>query len=288
MHSGAKTKAVCFVIVYLFFVGLLNYPYIARIYNSYIQGKCITAYEKDIETADNISMAKKEARLYNQSLNTGVSNIKSAFQQDETAEDAYLSLLSINKDHTMGYLRIPRISLELPIYHGTSEKVLQKGIGHLEGSSMPIGGKGTHACLSAHRGLPNKRMFTNLDLLEKGDIFFLTVLDETLAYQICNICTVLPDEIAPLAIKEEQDLVTLITCTPYGINTHRLYVTGTRIPYQPAQEHEVLPPENWWALNWYLPVTAALLMMMFIILCNYFKSQKIQKNQPEPLEFNEK
>lgn len=230
-------------------------------------------------------MAKEKARLYNQSLNTGVSSIKNAFQQEEEADAVYLSLLNINKDHTIGYLRIPGISLELPVYHGTSEEVLQKGVGHLEGSSLPIGGKGTHACLSAHRGLPNKRMFTNLDLLKKGDCFFITVLDETLAYQIYDINTVLPDEISSLAIRKEQDLVTLITCTPYGINTHRLYVTGTRIPYHPTQEQVELPPENWWILNWYLPVTVLLLILVFLVLRNYLKTQKPQKSNEN---FNEK
>lgn len=276
MHRGAKIKAVFFVIVYLFFVGVLDYPYMARSYNAYIQSQCITAYKKDLKKADNISIAKQKARAYNKTLHTGVSSLKRSFSQDKKAEEDYYSFLSINNDHTIGSLRIPQINLELPIYHGTSEKVLQKGVGHLEGSSLPIGGKGTHACLSAHRGLPNKRMFTNLDLLKKGDVFYISVLDETLAYQIFDIRTVLPDKIAPLAIKKKKDLVTLITCTPYGINTHRLYVTGKRIPFKQIQESKKLPPKNWWALNWYIPVTFLLLLMMFIILYMYLKKQSIQ------------
>lgn len=274
MHRGAKQRAFFFVIAYLFFICLLDYPYAARLYNTYIQGRCITAYKRDLNTIDNLTAAKEEAKRYNQSLNTGISSIKDAFRPTGESDEDYLSLLSINRDFTMGYLRIPEIHLELPIYHGTSEDVLQKGVGHLEGSSLPIGGSGTHACLSAHRGLPDKRMFTNLDLLKKGDTFFINVLDETLAYQIFDIRTVLPDEIDPLGIKAEEDLVTLITCTPYGINTHRLYVTGRRIPFKQMTKNEELPPENWWKLNWYIPATIILIILMFILLYHYLKSQK--------------
>ena len=120
-------------------------------------------------------------------------------------------LLSVNPDQTMGSLHIPKISLDLPIYHGTSEDVLQKGIGHLEGSSLPIGGRGTHTCLSAHRGLPNKRMFTNVDLLDKGDLISLHVLDRKLAYEIFDIRTVLPEDVSYLSVKSKEDLITLIT-----------------------------------------------------------------------------
>lgn len=280
MHRGAKQKALFFVTAYLFFICILDYPYVARLYNAYIQGRCITAYERDRKKTDDIDAVKEEAKRYNRTLHTGVKSITDAFHPKGDSDKAYLSLLSINKDCTMGYLRIPKIHLELPIYHGTSENVLQKGAGHLEGSSLPIGGEGTHACLSAHRGLPNKRMFTNLDLLKKGDTFFLTVLDETLAYQIFDIRTVLPNDLIPLAIREGEDLITLITCTPYGINTHRLYVTGKRIPFQQITEQEELPLVNWWTLNWYLPATAALLFLMFIILCNFFKAQK--PGEPKP------
>lgn len=257
----------------MFFILLLDYPYISRIYNSFLQKQCITAYEKSLKATDNVAFTKEKARQYNESLSTGVSSIKDAFSPDGTSDRTYLTLLSINKDETMGTLYIPAIDLKLPIYHGTSEHVLQKGVGHLE-EFLPIGGIGTHACLSAHRGLPDKTMFTNLDLLKKGDTFFINILDETLAYRIYDIRTVLPDDITPLAINEKSDLVTLITCTPYGINTHRLYVTGIRIPYKEQHETEEIPLENRWILNWYIPVTIALLIMMFIILHTFKKREE--------------
>lgn len=175
-------------------------------------------------------------------------------------------LLSVNPDQTMGSLHIPKISLDLPIYHGTSEDVLQKGIGHLEGSSLPIGGRGTHTCLSAHRGLPNKRMFTNVDLLDKGDLIYLHVLDRKLAYEIFDIRTVLPEDVSYLSVKSKEDLITLITCTPYGINTHRLFITGRRVPYVPPPPQKSAVSKSWWALNWYLPVTALLLFLLFFLL----------------------
>lgn len=266
MHRGAKMRTLCFVLSYFFFVGLLDYPYVSRVYNSYIQGKCITAYEASVKKTDDLSGAWEEARSYNQSLHTGVSGIRDAFAGKKDTEKRYLKTLSVNKDHTIGSLHIPEISLDLPIYHGTSEEVLQKGVGHLEGTSLPTGGKGTHTCLSAHRGLPDKRLFTNLDLLKKGDVFYMNVLDRKLAYEIFDIRTVRPDEISFLGIKEGRDLVTLITCTPYGINSHRLYVTGKRIAYRKITKKEEMPRENWWVLNWYLPVTAVLFIILLILL----------------------
>lgn len=136
----------------------------------------------------------------------------------------------------MGSIEIPSIDVNLVIYHGTEEEVLQKGVGHLQGTSLPVGGTGTHSVLSAHTGLPNKKLFTDLDQLEPGDVFYLHILGETLAYKVDQILTVLPHETDALMIDSTQDYVTLVTCTPYGINSHRLLVRGTRIPYEEAQQ----------------------------------------------------
>ena len=138
----------------------------------------------------------------------------------------------------MGYIEIPKINVRLPIYHGTSEEVLQEGVGHIESTALPIGGEFTHAILTGHRGLPRAKLFTDLDQLEIGDRFYLYILDEILAYEVDEIHTVLPDELQQLQTVEDRDLVTLITCTPYGVNTHRLLVRGTRIPYSPEEAEE--------------------------------------------------
>lgn len=150
----------------------------------------------------------------------------------------YRDLLNLNGDGIMGSIEIPGITGNLMIYHGTREEVLQKGVGHLQGSSLPVGGSSTHCVLSAHCGLPNKKLFTNLDQLELGNVFYLHIMGETLAYQVDQIKVVLPDETEDIMISQDEDYVTLVTCTPYGINSHRLLVRGTRIPYEEAKRIE--------------------------------------------------
>jgi len=143
----------------------------------------------------------------------------------------YLKLLNPKEDGVMGYIKIPKIDVEIPIYHGTSNKVLQKGVGHFENSSLPVGGESTHSILSAHRGLPSSRLFTDLDQLEEGDMFYIYVLDKVLAYRVDQIKVVEPSNIENLKIVDNEDYITLVTCTPYAINTHRLLVRGTRVEY---------------------------------------------------------
>jgi sortase A len=155
---------------------------------------------------------------------------------DDVADSAYRKVLNVAGNDVMGYISIPKINVEIPIYHGTGEVVLQNGAGHLNGTSLPIGGNGTHAVLVAHRGLPSAKLFTELDELETGDVFYIHVLDETLAYQVDQILPMVDKDDAEtlesaLAIEDGKDYVTLFTCTPYGVNTHRLLVRGTRIPY---------------------------------------------------------
>ncbi len=177
------------------------------------------------------------AGAYNEALAfRGGVGMKELLKDGTGMEEEYASLLDLNGNGVMGSVEIPKIDINLPIYHGTTEEVLQLGAGHLEGTSLPIGGADTHASISAHRGLPMKKMFTNLDQLEAGDVFYLHVLGETLAYQVEQTETVLPDQVDALAIVPGEDRVTLITCTPYGINTHRIYVHGVRVPYEEAVE----------------------------------------------------
>ncbi|MBD5552281.1 MAG: class C sortase [Lachnospiraceae bacterium] len=267
-----QTKSIIFVILFLTFIGIMDYPFLSRIYNEHVQGEVVTAYEETLASMDEgiYTRMREDAQAYNQALADGIlSGITDAFADSGQEDSTYLSLLSVDEDGTMGILRIPRLGLELPIYHGTSEDVLQKGVGHLEGSSLPVGGSSTHACLSAHRGLPSKTLFTNLDQLKEGDVFYVGVLGETMAYEVYGTQTVLPHETEALKIQTGEDLVTLITCTPYGINTHRLYVHGKRIPYEEKaelEEQEKVALESFWSRYWWVAVTVLLLIWMIILV----------------------
>lgn len=187
--------------------------------------------------------AKKEqmladARAYNQEMLGNIDLIDPFSQKEQTVDERYESLLNVDGSGMMGYIRIPKIHLELPIYHGTSESVLQAGAGHFWGTSLPVGGKSTHTVLTGHRGLPTKTLFTNLDKMQKGDVFYIKVLGETFAYEVDQILTVLPENTQALSIVPGQDYATLVTCTPYAVNTHRLLVRGHRIPYEEANAKE--------------------------------------------------
>lgn len=179
--------------------------------------------------------AKEQANIYNHSLIPGAST-EDAYSQEglQAASEDYDSQLNIAGNGIMGYVEIPKISVNLPIYHGTENDSLERGIGHLLGSSLPVGGESTHTILSGHSGMASQKMFTDLGQLAAGDVFYLHVLNETLAYQVVEINTVLPYDISLLGIVPGEDLCTLVTCTPYGVNTHRLLVCGSRIPYEEA------------------------------------------------------
>ena len=182
-----------------------------------------------------ILAAKEAAMAYNETLLTIPAKAfsKEALQQ---ASESYDGLLDVRGDGIMGYIEIPKIGVNLPIYHGTSEETLDRGVGHLLGSSLPVGGTGTHCVFTGHSGLAGQKMFSDLDQLELLDVFYLKVLDETLAYSVIEINTVLPEDTSELAINPQGDDVTLVTCTPYGLNTHRLLVRGTRIGYEMAEQ----------------------------------------------------
>lgn len=220
-------------------IGLLGYPLLGNYLSESQQKDLIAYYEKQ---AAEMTPAERDSQwalceAYNQSLLTNGTRFSDPFTgNDEDLDDPlYDALLNFGERGTMGSLEVPGLIGPLVIYHGTREEVLQKGGGHLQGSSLPVGGKGTHAVITGHTGLTNNKLFTNLDRLEIGDVFFLSILGEKFAYQVDQIRVVLPDEaIDDLRIDPEQDYVTLITCTPYGINSHRLLVRGTRIPYEEA------------------------------------------------------
>lgn len=217
------------VLVLALFVGLslLLYPSVSNYWNSFHQTRAIAAYAENVAQLDNdqYEILWDAARAYNQAL----SQRENHFLLSDEQKTEYESLLDISGLGVMGYIEIPEINVSLPIYHGTAESVLQVAVGHLEWSGLPVGGESTHCVLSGHRGLPSAKLFTNLDQLQAGDTFLLRVLDEVLTYEVDQILIVEPHETDALLIQEGQDLCTLVTCTPYGINSHRLLVRGHRI-----------------------------------------------------------
>ena len=209
---------------------LLLYPTVSDYWNSFHQSRAIASYAEQVADLDDNMYEQlwADARAYNETLGSSTSR----FVMTDEQKKVYDALLNIAGNGVMGYIEIPKIKCNLPIYHGTDESVLQIAIGHVQGSSLPVGGAGTHCVLSGHRGLPRAKLFTDIDQLTEGDVFLLRVLDETLTYEVDQIRTVLPDELDDLAIEEGKDYCTLVTCTPYGINSHRLLVRGHRVENQ--------------------------------------------------------
>ena len=232
-----KKKLSNIVIILIFVAGLslLVYPFVANKWNSYRQDCLISNYEKIVsQKSDSIDYdaEMKKAKAYNDALAPHIlpdSFIKAENQKSE--DKSYTSALNLAGDGIMGIVEIPKIGVKLPIYHTTSEEVLSKAAGHLEGSSLPVGGKDTHAVISAHRGLPSATLFTDLDQVKKGDHFLVHVLNKTLCYEVDSIVETEPDDTSALAVQEGKDLISLLTCTPYGVNTQRLIVTGHRVSY---------------------------------------------------------
>ena len=219
-------STISLVAVMLIGLSLLLYPTLSDRWNARRQSHAIVHYHESVDELDPAEAARvrAEVQAYNAQLSDGLQRF--VMNDDERA--VYESLLNIDGDGIMGSLEIPAIGVSLPIYHGTGA-VLQKAVGHIEGTSLPVGGKGTHAALSGHRGLPSARLFTDLDRLREGDRFYIHVLDQTLAYEIDCILTVLPDDMSGLGLDPQLDLCTLVTCTPYGVNSHRLLVRGRRV-----------------------------------------------------------
>lgn len=222
---------VFLVLLLLAGVSLLLYPSLSDYWNSMHQTRAIASYAETVSQLDTAQYDEmwKAAQDYNRSL----AQRETAFALTDEQKAAYESLLDVSGLGVMGYIEIPGIDCSLPIYHGTEESVLQVAVGHLEWSSLPVGGKGTHCVLSGHRGLPSAKLFTNLDKLAVGDTFLLRVLDEVLTYEVDQILIVEPEQVDALGIVPGEDYCTLVTCTPYGINTHRLLVRGHRVENTP-------------------------------------------------------
>ena len=240
MKKYITTILVC--VMFTAGLSLLLYPFAANQWNNYRQSQLLTTYEEavsEMEESGRVDYEEewRKARNYNDELLPYI--LPDSFSTAELPQEgdaAYLSCLNLTQDGMMGYVQVPKINVKLPVYHTTTEDVLQKAAGHLPGSSLPIGGEGSHAVISAHRGLPSAALFTDLDKLKEGDIFLLSVLNETLAYQVDRVSVVEPTDTQDLAAEEGEDLVTLLTCTPYGVNSQRLLVRGHRIPDEEAAD----------------------------------------------------
>ena len=274
------------IVVLLVALSVLLYPTISNYLYEKNSSKVISSYDENV-----VKLSEKErkamlkaAQEYNKRLsgNTEILDPFSPVEKEENTE--YESLLNVNGAGMMGYIKIPKINVELPIYHGTTEAVLQAGVGHFEGTSLPVGGESTHTVLTGHRGLPSKMLFTDLDELKIGDIFYLDIVGEKFAYQVDQILTVLPEDTEELSIEEGKDYATLVTCTPYAVNTHRLLIRGHRIPYKEAIQQETdkeINVELPFQVKVLIGGVSILLLVLLILLLYSKKSNKKNKKIKE-------
>lgn len=229
-------------LILIFFVCIMLYPTVANHWNAYRNKLLTVEYNETVKEIDTsvLNKAYEDAKAFNEKHTQNY--IEDAFRENVEGYDKsseYGQLLNLKGNGVMGYIEIPKLSAKLTIYHGCGEDALSEGCGHIQGTSLPIGGSNTHAVLSAHRGLAQAKLFTDLDKLSKGDKFYIHVLNKVLAYKVCDIFDMVePDDTSALQIESGQDYVTLLTCTPYAVNTHRLMVRGTRIPYEADENAE--------------------------------------------------
>ena len=274
-----KLQRALLVLGFLLGLGIFVYPLISNLQYEQEQEQIAAAYDEAIarieenQTDDGEDAQKKiddalqAARDYNEALVDNSAYLTDPFDQSKMnslSVEPYSNLLNINGDNVMGYIEIPKISAKLAVYHGTSADVLQAGVGHLQATSLPVGGETTHSVLSGHSGLAGKKLFTDLDQLEEGDVFYMHVLGETLAYKVDKISVVLPDDVSDLSIEQGKDYMTLVTCTPYGVNDHRLLVRGVRVDYEEAkalEEEEDPAGLSIWQ-KYYLGIAAASVVIL--------------------------
>lgn len=237
-----KIKNLGLVLLFLIGLSILLYPTFSNLWNTWRNDQLISEYSESIQEIPEADYSQmwEDAREYNRqhTVNTIVDVFDEENEKEYEMSHPYDVLLDPSGNGIMGYIHIPKINVQLAIYHGVGEHALENGVGHIEGTSLPIGGESTHAVLSAHRGLPQAKLFTDLDQMEIGDTFFITVLDEKIAYQVDQIKTVLPEELDDLAIVKGEDYCTLVTCTPYGVNSHRMLVRGKRVELSEEEEKQ--------------------------------------------------
>lgn len=282
-----KNKVVYILLVLIFVIGLslLLYPTISNAYNSWLHSKAIVEYANQVDELekDLFDQQWKLAEDYNKNL----LDRKNPFELSPEQEAQYWNLLDLTDKGIMAYVEIPSVDVILPIAHGTEESTLKEYVGHLEWSSLPVGGESTHCVISGHRGLPSSELFTNIDHLVPGDKFYIKVLGKTLEYQVCNIAVVEPQDQRLLGISEGKDMVTLVTCTPYGINSHRLLVQGIRTGTEGAIGQQ-LPIKNETTsvdLAVLIPmILVAVSAVIFVVLLFGGKKKRVRRKQDEPQE----
>ena len=282
-------RTMLIVLLFLSGLSLLLYPFVANKWNDYRQKQLLTTYEEVIEKeGDKIDYTSEweRAHAYNEALLPSILPYSFAIAAaSEEPDEEYMACLNLAGDGMMGYVEIPKIDIKIPIYHTVTTEILEKAAGHLEGSSLPVGGKSTHAVISAHRGLPSATLFTDLDKLEEGDHFLISVLDDILCYEVDKISVVEPTETNDLAVEEGKDLVTLLTCTPYGVNSHRLLVRGHRVAYEPEEIDKIVDEEKPSSLtgtslrtNYLLWVVVGLSVTAVFIMILFIREQKLKQN----------
>lgn len=274
--KSSKYIAIIFIIIgFLIFL----YPTIANLVAKLNQAEVIKDYSAKIETLDEEKILEEYQKAINYNLELiDKNNIVDPFMQRESSEEKieYESILNINNDNVLGIIEIPKIDVKMPIYHGTSDEVIEKGVGHLRQSSFPIEGQTVHSVLTSHTGLPKAKLFTNLDKLEIGDLFYISILNKNFCYKVCDIKIVLPEEVDSLKVRINENLCTLITCTPYGVNSHRLLVTGEFTEYKEPQKENIVEKitknENYLGL-------IVLLALIFLLLCIFIIKHKKRGNK---------
>ena len=285
-----KLAPVLFGLLFLIGFGILAYPTISNQWNTYRQSQLISSYNNKVEemTPEDFSEEWQKAKAFNSNIQQN-NLYGDVFGEDdgELKDTDYWKVLNVAEDGVMGYLSIPKINIKLSIYHGTADDVLQTGVGHLNGTKLPIGGESTHSVLAAHRGLPSAKLFTDIDQLEAGDKFYIHVLDEVLAYQVDQILPMVDKDDhetlqKALQIEEGKDQVTLFTCTPYGVNSHRLLVRGTRVPYngeedasaQTVTDTMLHTIQNYYMLYLILGIAITILIILIMKLVSGRKQRK--------------
>lgn len=272
-----KKKRISTRFLYIVGVLLCAFPLLSSIYTGVEQNNMLSTYKSEVTATDTQTIEEQVvlAHEYNEALFQISNSSVGDMSTDILSDDSYNSILDITGKGIIGTIEIPKIDVNLPIYHGTDDDVLSNGIGHIQTSSFPVGGINTRTVVSGHRGLPNAKLFTRLDELVKNDLFYFKVGGKTLAYKIYKIEVVKKDE-APdvIGIEEGKDLATMITCTPYGINTHRLIITGKRVPYNPKKKKTIKPEVMSWRE---LLFTALPFVIVFILLVKYVLKKRKER-----------
>lgn len=276
-----KTKELLiFIVIFLIGLGILAFPYVSQVYYKFKSNNEVVQFEREIKKLDNKDIEKRIelAKIYNKTLDNSLLSDPYTNEKKEEAVKEYARMLSIHE--LIGYAEIPSIEQNLPIYASTSEEVLQKGLGHLEGSSLPVGGKSTHTVITGHRGLPTNKLFTDLDKMKLGDVFYIHNLKETLAYKVDQILVVEPNNFDPILIQNGKDYATLLTCTPYMVNSHRLLVRGHRIDYvAPIQEKNIIANDYKGNFKIYLYVALALFITLLTLIIYYNNKIKVAEEK---------